>query len=236
MTLAMPQTANNATPTSSGTVAGCRTTRRALLAASLLGLSASVVRAQAQRPLKSGDATRSVPANNGGSGDHTPLGPVEPRIALPAMGLTLHDGSRRDLQQLLRGQATAAHLMFTGCRSACPVAGAVFASLQSRIAGQPGLQLLSLSIDPLGDDAAALKRWRTQLGARAGWVAAVPSVPDAQRVLDLFDGRASATRSAERHSSRIFLLDAQGRIAYRCAEWASAADVAKLLTEMRQIG
>lgn len=166
---------------------------------------------------------------------HGWLGPVTPALSLPPMDVTLHDGRRLPLAQVLRGRLTALQLMFTGCSSICPVQGAVFAELQALLQYTPrrvgpAPQLLSISIDALGDDARALATWRGRFGAGPGWLVAVPGVAAVDGLLEALRGRAIGP---DRHSAQVFVIDGAGRLVFRCAELASAESVAQVL---RQIG
>ena len=167
-------------------------------------------------------------ACTGARAAHGTLGPVEPARAVPGLALTLHDGRRTTLPDLLAGRFTALQLMFTGCSATCPIQVAVFAALQAQVLGRvPRAQLLSLSIDPLGDDARALAAWRARFGARPEWIAAVPPLQHADVMLEFLGGRAAG---ADRHTPQVVLMDPAGRLAYRCAELASADDLARLFT------
>lgn len=163
---------------------------------------------------------------------HGLLGLVTPPQPLPDLGLTLHDGRRASLAALLRGRVTALQLMFTGCSSVCPLQGAVFAAVQMQLAAGDGRaagwrpQLLSVSIDPPGDDARALAAWRQRHGAGPGWLAGVPAEADLARLADVLRGRVS---SADRHTAQVFVIDRQARLAYRCAELAPAPDVVQAM-------
>lgn len=165
---------------------------------------------------------------------HGELGPVTPPRALPALTLTLHDGRTAPLQALLRGRVTALQLMFTGCSAVCPIQGAVFAALQGQVLGPlPDAQLLSLSIDPLNDDARALTTWRQRLGAQAGWLAAAPPLPHADVMLDALAARA---KGSDRHSAQVVLIDRQARLAFRCAEFAAPRDIARAMHALARQG
>ncbi len=166
---------------------GLPTTRRSLLiqaAAALSGLALpAAARAQAAA--------------------HSSLGLIEPRLQPPPLPLTLHDGRSTRLEDLLRGKVTALQLMFTGCSSTCPIQGAVFAGVQARLASQAvlGAQLLSVSIDPLSDDARQLAAWRQRFNAGPQWLAASPSVQHNDRLPDFLSsrpppGKAAAVRPA----------------------------------------
>ena len=78
------------------------------------------------------------------------------------------------------------------------------------------MRLLSISIDPLGDDTQALTAWLGRFGAKPErWKAAVPRVQDVDPLLDFLRGRATGT---DRHTAQAFLFDRQARQAYRTAE------------------
>lgn len=161
---------------------------------------------------------------------HGELGPVAPPQPLPALALTLHDGRRMALAHLLQGRVTALQLMFTGCSSVCPLQGALFAQAQAQLpAAATALpwQLLSVSIDPLGDDARALAAWRQRHGAGTRWLAGVPALAEADLLLDRLRGRSS--RGPDRHTSQVFVIDAAGRLAFRTAELADAAAIVTAL-------
>ncbi len=171
-----------------------------------------------------------------GAQTHAGMGPVEPRLAAPGLALTLHSGRAARLPDLLRGQITALQLMFTGCGSTCPIQGVIFSSLQSSIAHSlPQAQMLSLSIAPLNDDARALANWLQRFGAGPRWQAAVPAVRDGDVMLDFLAGRRKPGQ-ADRHTPQVYLFDRQGRLAYRCAELASSADISKLMVQLARIG
>ena len=165
---------------------------------------------------------------------HGLLGQVTPPLALPPVALTLDDGRRVPLASVLQGRLTALQLMFTGCSALCPVQGAVFAELQGLLRSGAGavrpeaLQLLSVSIDVLGDDARTLATWRARFGAGPQWRAAVPDPAGIDPLLDRLRGR---TGGPDRHTTQVFVLDGRGRLVYRCAELAAAESVAQVLRQ-----
>jgi protein SCO1/2 len=163
---------------------------------------------------------------------HDPFGPVRPPQPVPRLSLTGEDGQRFELSMRLRGRVTALQLMFTGCSATCPIQGALFGALAPMVADQRDMQLLSLSIDPLGDSAAALRAWRRQFGTHALWQAALPRVEDVDRVLDFLRGRA---QGVDRHTAQIYLFDRQARLAYRTADMPPARFVAGLMNELSRM-
>lgn len=165
---------------------------------------------------------------------HDGLGPLDPPRPMPPLPLSLHDGRQLGLQDLLRGRTTALQLMFAGCSAVCPLQGAVFARLQTLVLGRvPGAQLLSVTIDPLSDDARALAAWRVRFGARDGWIAGAPPVAQSARLPEFVAPQATARAGrSDPHTKQVMLIDTQGRLAYRCAELAAAEDIAHAMDRL----
>lgn len=165
---------------------------------------------------------------------HATYGPVTPPALAPALALTGSDGQAVALHTVLKGHVTAVQLMFTGCTATCPIQGAIFADTQLQLA-QAGrdLRLLSLSIDPLGDDAKALAAWLGRFGAQTPrWTAAVPRVKDVDPLIDFLRGRASGV---DRHTAQAFLFDRRGRLAFRTADMPAGADLAALMRQLADL-
>lgn len=169
---------------------------------------------------------------------HEPLGPLSPPRPAPPLPLVLHDGRNTPLPALLQGRITAVQLMFTGCSATCPVQGALFGELQRLVTSAeplPAAQLLSLSIDPLSDDAAALAAWRRRFGAGHHWWAAAPPVRHAQAMEEFVvgkPGKATAAANGDRHPTQVYLFDKLGRLAFRTAEWASPGSIAAAMRQL----
>jgi protein SCO1/2 len=162
------------------------------------------------------------------SADH---GRVDPPVPVPDVSVRRADGGSASLAGLVRGHATALHLMFTGCSSVCPIEGAIFERVQTLLPDQRarGIQLLSLSIDPLGDTPRAMQAWLGRFGAREGWIAAAPQAADLDRLLDLFgEGPAAVAR----HTTQVNIIDRRGELIFRTRELPSADSIADLLRKV----
>lgn len=156
---------------------------------------------------------------------HDPFGRVEPPQEVPPLRLTADDGRPIGLARHLRGRSTAVQLMFTGCSAICPIQGALFAEVAVRLDPSDS-QLLSLSIDPLADDARALRRWLDQHGAGPAWRAAAPRTDDLDRILDFLRGRASGV---DRHTGQVYLFDREARLVWRTPDLPPAEHVVQML-------
>jgi protein SCO1/2 len=165
---------------------------------------------------------------------HALAGWVKPPRPVPAWPLTLANGQTSTMKRLLQGRNTALQLMFTGCSSTCPLQGALFAQVQQRLAGEAAVrarsQLVSLSVDPLGDSPAAMARWLAQFGAGPQWVGAVPPVAQLDALLEFFDGKSN--RGMDWHVNAVFLFNARAELVLRSVEHPAPAEVVRWLAEL----
>lgn len=197
--------------------------RRRWLAALAL-LATGSVKAQVPAPAPPSAAAGTGTATRRSRNSHLPFGPVNPPEPLPAWRVAGHDGRVGDLRARLRGKVTLLQLMFTGCSATCPIQGAVFAGVAARLPG--GSQLLSLSIDPLNDDAKALRNWLKRHGGHERWLAASPRVEDVDAVFEFFSGRA---RSPDPHTANVYVIDRQARLVFKTPEMPSSEELISLL-------
>lgn len=163
---------------------------------------------------------------------HDPFGPVRPPLPVPRLIVTGEDGARFDLAHRLRGHITALQLMFTTCSATCPIQGALFGALAPLVGDTRGLQLLSISIDPLGDSPKAMRAWRTRFGTHDHWRTGLPRIEDVDRLLDFLRGRAEGV---DRHTAQIYLFDRKARLAYRTADMPPARFVSAMMLELSRM-
>ena len=157
-----------------------------------------------------------------------PQGLVLPRLPAPDLPLIDSLGRPIGLSAQLNGKVSAVQLMFAGCSSSCPIQGAVFASVLDRVRS-PDVQLLSLTIDPLGDSPQALHGWLGRFGQHRAWRAGVPRVQDVDALAQFLRG---VPPTAGTHTSQVFLFDRQARLAFRTV---ASPTVAHLLVLLQQL-
>lgn len=162
---------------------------------------------------------------------HQSPGPVIPPLSVPDLTLTGSDGRALSLQRALLDHVTALQLVFTGCSATCPIQGAVFASVQQRLEGaDAGLRLLSVSIDPLGDDPQALRAWLRRFDAApARWSAGILRLADVERFQDFMRGRASGV---DRHTPQVYLFNRRAQLVFRTLDLPSGEHIVDV---MRQV-
>ena len=164
------------------------------------------------------------------AGAHTAAGQVVPALPAPTLGVTLHTGRKAEWRELMFGKATAVQLMFTGCSATCPIQGALFAAVQRQIGTTSApLQLISASIDPLGDDAKALQSWLTQFGAGPRWLGLVPGTKELDPWLDFLRGRATGS---DKHTAQVYFFNRRAELTLRTVDFPRPAEVARLLVQL----
>jgi len=163
---------------------------------------------------------------------HSSIGPVEPPLPVPTVRLVDHERRALTLAQLLRGRVSALQWMFTGCSTVCPLQGAIFASVEAALSSAPveHRQLVSLSIDPLGDTPQSLQAWRMRFGAGHDWVAALPAAADLDALRRAFGD--ALPEALDRHSTQVFFFDAHARLRWRSGELPSAREVLSVLRRL----
>lgn len=159
-------------------------------------------------------------------------GRIEPPQPVPDLSLLRDDGGRTTLARQLGGRITAVHFMFTACTSVCPILGATFGQVQERLQANRSarLQLLSLSVDALGETPSTLQAWRRRMGAVERWRAAVPRPADADRMTRWAAG--PVPFSFDVHSSQVLLFDGAARLVFRSAELPQAEQIVRLMGEL----
>jgi protein SCO1/2 len=158
-------------------------------------------------------------------------GRVNPPVPVPDVPVRCADGDMASLATMVQGHATALHLMFTGCSTVCPIQGAIFQRVQSLLPdqGAHAIQLLSLSIDPVGDTPAAMRTWLKRFDAHDGWIAVAPDPKDLDRLLELFGQGRNAVES---HATQVNIINRRGELVWRTQQLPSADSIADILRKV----
>lgn len=147
----------------------------------------------------------------------------------------------------LRGTPWVLHVFFTNCRAVCPVTTSRMASLRDSLAARGLLgeevRLVSVTVDPARDTAAALRAWAERHGADdpADWAFLGGEPPAAVRRLVQEGFHLSAMMPSDTagdyqvtHGARVLLVDADGRVR-RTYPIVPPGGVARLLEDLRRL-
>lgn len=158
-------------------------------------------------------------------------GQVVPPLLLPALEMHRQDGTRTTLRAATSRHSTALHLMFTRCRSICPIQAAIFQSVQSLLdeKSSPQAQLISLSIDPEYDTADVLARWLKQNRSSRRWNALRPEPADLPAITRLFGGSGNGP---DTHSTQVSIIDRDSRLIWRSIELPAPEQIAAILQHL----
>ncbi|MEY2842857.1 MAG: hypothetical protein RI920_894 [Pseudomonadota bacterium] len=159
-------------------------------------------------------------------------GRISPAVPIPEIPVQLSDGRHTDLATLVRGRSTALHLMFSGCTTTCPIQGHVFRQVQDLLhdASSRGIQLISMSVNPLDDTPEAMRNWLARFKAKPGWVVARPAPESLDTIWRLFGTSRGSTVLAD-HATEVSIINARGNLIWRTYELPSPESLAEMLNQ-----
>jgi protein SCO1 len=136
--------------------------------------------------------------------------------SVPEFSLVERTGKKVTLKEL-RGGIWIADFIYTSCTDTCPLQTAEMAKLQNELINEPGVNLVSFSVDPDKDTPSALTRYANQFNAdRERWLFLTG---DKKQITELVQNgfHLSATSASDEpdlilHSPRFVLVDRQGQI------------------------
>ena len=143
------------------------------------------------------------------------------RPPLPDFGqvpaFSLLDQERRSVSlDALAGSVWIADFIFTRCAGQCPIMSAQMARLQQEFTHEPGLRLVSFTVDPSHDTPETLALYASQYKAAGSW-SFLTGEPDAVTALAQEGFRLGVSEEGSAaepitHSVRLVLVDQQGHI------------------------
>lgn len=152
-----------------------------------------------------------------GAPDRARTEPVDAGTTLPAATLVDQDGNAVDLAHAFDGRTALISFVFTRCpdKDICPAITGKYAYMQARL-DPTKFALVQISLDPVYDSPAVLKRYGQQFGAKSGnWYLLTGKGITIQRVLDAFGIDSLRVSTANFiHGDKLFVVAPTGRVAY----------------------
>jgi protein SCO1/2 len=151
---------------------------------------------------------------------------------LPDFSLRDRSDQPAMLRQLLAsdGRVQIVDFVYTRCQTVCSVLGSVYQRLQQQLL-ERGLQdkvgLLTISFDPVNDDAAALQDYaaRLRMDPAAWQIVTLDSVADRRRLLDAFGIMVVPAPLGEfEHNAALHIIDPTGQLV-RIVDYAAISQV-----------
>lgn len=128
---------------------------------------------------------------------------------VPDVWVVTQDGKRVQFySDLIKDKSVAVGFFFTSCLSVCTWHGKLFSRFQKHLAGRLGedIFLISVSIDPLTDTPARLKRWGTKYNRQSGWTLVTGGKAEMNELLKSMTGDNIGPQ--EVHSSFFYIYNA----------------------------
>jgi len=166
--------------------------------------------------------------------------PLESFNTVPDFTLTADSGEELTASKVLSGKVWVANFIYTTCPGPCPRTSRQMGLVQSKLAGEPEVRLVSFTVDPENDSPAALSAYAKRYGAEPGrWYFFTGSRDVLHKLSrDVFMLHSVGGQSAD-HSTRFVLVDRKGVIRkYYDSTEASAIDglVAGVKTALKEPG
>ena len=137
-----------------------------------------------------------------------PAGRTTLDVAVPDARLLDQDGRKVSFVGDVLGEKVAiVNFVYTTCTTVCPVQSAVFGELQKRLADRIGdsVSLVSVTVDPLRDTPARLKKSAAKYGAGPNWTWLTGERAEVEDVLRAYG---AYTQSFEDHPPLVLVGDA----------------------------
>ncbi len=159
--------------------------------------------------------------------EHTP--PVSP-IKMPDIRVRDHNGRRLMFySDLVKDRTVAINFIFTTCTTICPSLTATFRRVQQDLSTRaPGVQLVSISVDPVTDTPERLHDFAAKFEAGPGWTFVTGEKADIESLLRALG---AAVANANDHTPMILINNDVAGYRTRSYGLSSPAELVKVITE-----
>ncbi len=125
---------------------------------------------------------------------------------LPNVLVTTHNGHRTTLREGLSSGRFAVQLMYSECKTTCPLLGGLFRKVDQQLEseGADDLKLISITVDPEHDQVEDLARWRQELKASPRWVAIRANRAELVQILGTLR---ELDHDPQSHSRRVYIVE-----------------------------
>lgn len=161
-----------------------------------------------------------------GSDEH--FGWLSTPVLVPNITIRTVNADGKRLREALMGKTTAIHLMYTSCKSSCPIQGRVFSKLAPQLNEKQ--QLISLSVDVANDQKQSLKAWREQYPPTPRWIATVPQTET--NLADVMNAFGLDISQDEPHMNQVYFIDSDGRLVFKTGDFPTQKTLQMVFTQI----
>ena len=142
-----------------------------------------------------------------------------------------HGRQLRFYSDLVKGKTVAINFIFTTCTTICPPLTATFRRVQRNLAEREGrgIELISVSVDPVVDIPERLKSWAQKFHAEAGWTFVTGSQAEIDGLLTALGAAVSDKNS---HTPMVLIGNDQARFWTRAYGLASPDKLTKIIIDV----
>ena len=135
---------------------------------------------------------------------------------------------------LIKGKLVVVNLIYTTCKSICPLHGASFARLQTLLGQRLGKEvyLISVTIDPATDTPDRLKAWGAKYGAQPGWTLVTGNKGEIEDIVKAFTGELPNRAD---HSPVAYMINDPKGVRIRAYGLGDSAKWSQLMAELSPI-
>ena len=142
-------------------------------------------------------------------GTEDPL--ATPIADLPAFALRTQADQPFGREQFL-GKVTVVNFIFTTCPDICPMLSAEMSEITGHYTNEPGVQFVSISVDPATDTPAVLATYAGRFGADPARWRFLTGARDSISAIARDGFQVGELDTSRTHSTRVMLVDGQGRV------------------------
>lgn len=159
---------------------------------------------------------------------HEKFGILSAPVVIPEVKVVTSDGRRATLRSLTNQKFVALHLMYSRCKSTCPIQGGLFSRLVQALPADA--VLVSVSVDLHHDNGTRLSEWRSRYRADPRWFVVVPQTE--RDVRELLNGLDASFTPEDPHTNQVYILDDRSRLVYRTADFPSENELRDILVQV----
>jgi protein SCO1/2 len=160
-------------------------------------------------------------SNDRNTANHIGYGWLNEPLVIPAIRLMTTQQGPLSLESIIRGKPAVLSLMFSRCKTTCPIQGTRLSKALSLTSED--VVFLSISIDVGFESVKTMQKWRANYPVDKRWIVATPEKESELQLLQSAIG--ADIDSSDAHTNQIYILDRTGRLVFRTPDFPSPESI-----------